>query len=73
MPKVNPNKNPMLGNFLWWLAFSICLVGGVIIYLIQKDSIGVEVEEKRNLVLVLMVVGVGLTVICGTAKRWMRH
>lgn len=73
MRKVNPNKNPMVGNFLWWLAFWIVVVGAGFIVLIERQSIGSSIEDRSKLVGLITIVGAGLCIISATAKRWMKH
>lgn len=73
MPKVNPHKNPDVGNLFRWLTVVILLVGGVFIYLIRKNSLPIDASWQTQRVVFGMIIALGVTWISATAKLWMKH
>ncbi|TAN37065.1 MAG: hypothetical protein EPN23_06510 [Verrucomicrobia bacterium] len=59
---------------MWWTAFFLLLLGGLISAAIYAyRSYDLEWHEHLALSIMVTVIAVGITIICATAHRWMHR
>lgn len=63
-------KKPNITGWLWWLAFLIAAIGGLVCYLISQDPVNPDMRRNMMLVATISTIGAGVCVIAATAHWW---
>ena len=66
-------KKPNITGWLWWLALLIAIVGGVVCYLVSRDTMNPDMRQTMMLVATVAIIGMGVCVIAATSHWWMHR